>query len=257
LNKVQTISQPSQRDKEATPLLIASVGNTSVRLVLYQATKKVWDRRFSTRDLKPGSLPELPGGCSISLVSVVPKAAEVLIAHYKGHATLRIQAACIQNLPIAYDPPHALGTDRLVNALALKRRFSCGIVIDCGTATTLTVVDGAGVVVGGAILPGLEPSSAALAQFTAQLPAVSVEPVELAWGRDTAGAIQVGLWHGQVGAIAHLVEGMRKQLPPTARVVITGGWSQALAADLPLDYRLEPDWTIEGARLAWLEQVYP
>jgi type III pantothenate kinase len=233
-------------------LTVANLGNTNLRLVSFSGEAIAHDLRFPTTNAA-AQLPPLPPGSPIVLVSVVPAVASVLRAAWSDHPVLVVNADTA-GLPIAYDPPGALGADRLANAAALVAAHGWGIAVDCGTATTLTVVDRQGVIRGGAIMPGLGTARASLVNKTAQLPEVPLEAPETPWGTSTVGSIQTGLVHGHVGAIAHLVARMRAELGPEAPVVLTGGWSTLLRPLLPADFVWAPDLTIDGARHIWERQ---
>jgi type III pantothenate kinase len=96
-------------------------------------------------------------------------------------------------------------------------------------------------------MPGLSTAMASLKRGTAQLPEVPVEATEAVWGRSTRESIQIGVVHGQAGAVRHLVERMAGDMP----VVITGGWAGLMGGLLPPHYRHEPNWTLEGGRLLY------
>jgi type III pantothenate kinase len=230
-------------------LWVANLGNTNLRLVRFSGDNIVHDQRIPTRDAV-GHVPDIPTDAPIVLVSVVPPVADALLVAWQHHPLLVVNAETAR-LRIDYTPPNALGADRLANAAALKARWGGGIAVDCGTATTLTVVDVEGVVRGGAIMPGLGTARASLFTGTAQLPEVPLEAPEGLWGTSTIGSIQTGLVHGHVGAIMHLVTRMRAALPPDLPVVLTGGWSHLLHPQLPSDYLFAPDLTLEGARDIW------
>lgn len=237
----------------ATPLWVANVGNTNVRLARFDGGAIAWERRVPTAEALELA-DDVPIGAAIALVSVVPEAAAELVAAWGDRRLFVVTAAALPALRVAYRPPGTLGADRLCNAIGLLARGAFGVAVDCGTATTLTVVDESGVVRGGAIMPGLATARDSLASATAQLPAVPLEAAIGPWGEDTQGSLQVGLVHGQVGAIAHLVARARAALPAGSRVLLTGGWSGLLAPLLPDDYELAPDLTLEGARAAYSSQ---
>ncbi|HEY9724175.1 MAG TPA: type III pantothenate kinase [Oscillatoriaceae cyanobacterium] len=248
MNETKTITQALPADKEADqPLLVANLGNTHLRLVCFEGETRLFDVRVPSEAAAEAALPDLPAAAAIVLVSVVPEVAARLRARWAGHELYAPSAADFSN--VRYAPPESLGPDRLVNALYLRER-GAGVVIDAGTATTLTVVDGAGAIVGGAIMPGLGTAAASLHAHTALLPEVVPDVVATPWGTSTREALQLGLLEGHVGAILHLLARMEAALPES-RVLLTGGWSAALASRLPSRVERVPDLTIEGARLAW------
>lgn len=77
------------------------------------------------------------------------------------------------------DPYPSLGLDRALALWAAGIRYGwpC-LVIDAGTALTLTGADPEGSLVGGAILPGLGLQAQALADHTARLPKVQWDPAD-------------------------------------------------------------------------------
>lgn len=242
-------------DKAASgiaPLLVACLGNSNLRLALFEGPAKVWDRRVPTGQVDRACLPALPNDCSVALISVVPDLATTLALAWSTHPILNIGAATVR-LASAYRPPAAMGADRVANALALFRGFGAGIAVDCGTATTLTVVDPAGCIQGGAILPGLGTARESLHNETAQLPAVPLIPFPGAWGRNSVEAMQLGLIEGHIGALNHLIARFRPALGDACAVVLTGGWSTLLSPLLADSHIHEPDLTLQGAALAWAE----
>lgn len=178
------------------------------------------------------------------VISTVPATLNIILSQLPGAHVMRETHS---SMPIAYNPPSALGMDRLANALAAKA--NCGapvLVVDCGTATTFTLVDASGTLVGGAIMLGLGPSRDGLARHTAQLPTVPIElPVEVV-GRGTVAAMQSGLVLGHVGAIESLAARMAGRIP----LVLTGGWGPLLHPLLP-GALLDRNLTAEGGRIYW------
>jgi type III pantothenate kinase len=80
-------------------------------------------------------------------------------------------------LMLAYHRPEELGVDRLATALGAQKLYPRKnvMVVDCGTATTLTLLRRDGCLLGGAIMPGAALWAQALAQRTAQLPEVKLQ----------------------------------------------------------------------------------
>lgn len=227
-------------------LWVVNIGNSFTRIARFEADQIVADERVPTG----GQLPDLPTH-PIAVLSVVPTVAKGLLQAWREREVVFLNASHAQDLKIAYQPPESLGNDRLANAYAAYKLLQGGIVVDCGTATTLTVVSGDGTLLGGAIMPGLGTSMKSLARNTAQLPEVPIEPFGGVWGCTTQGSIQVGVVHGHAGAIRSLVERASSELP----VVLTGGWSSLMAGLLPEHYLSEPDWTLHGAKLLYQNGV--
>ena len=80
-------------------------------------------------------------------------------------------------LKILYDYPEKLGADRICNAVAAYQTYGGPLaVVDFGTATSFSVVDGEGAFLGGLICPGLMVSADALVTKAAQLSKVEFLP---------------------------------------------------------------------------------
>ncbi|MBA3725637.1 MAG: type III pantothenate kinase, partial [Armatimonadetes bacterium] len=123
-------------------------------------------------------------------------------------------------IPVLYDPPSAVGADRLANAVAAKALHSTpAIVVDFGTATTFDVVGLEGEYVGGSILPGPIVAMEALFSRAAKLPNVDIAAPKEAIGRDTRGSLQSGLVYGYVGAIDFLAKKIKAELSEKAIVI--------------------------------------
>jgi type III pantothenate kinase len=235
---------PPLPERTDRPVLVFGAGNTHVKLSFWEGERCVDFRRLATTDVETwlaAPRPDWP----VVIVSVVPEVTR-RVAEVWRVPVERILTHDTSGLLSQYRPPEAMGADRLANALALKARgMFPGIVVDCGTATTLTVVDATGAVVGGAIACGLETAAKALWQGTALLGEVPLVAPEGPWGASTVASLQHGLFEGHVGLVRHLVERAREPLGPETLVVFTGGWGEALASRIP-GALSEPLFTLEG-----------
>ncbi len=154
-------------------------------------------------------------------------------------------------LTVAYDPPTAVGADRIANALAAIHRFgSPVVVVDFGTATTFDTVDSEGRYVGGAILPGVLVSMEALARRAAKLPQVALEVPERAIGSNTVDSLRSGIMIGYAGAVDAIAKRIRNELGGTARVVATGGLASAFQGMCEEISEVAPLLTLDGLLLA-------
>ena len=82
-------------------------------------------------------------------------------------------------------------------AVAAVKDHPCPLVIvSLGTATTLTAVDGAGCLLGTAIMPGVQLSQEALREEAACLPEVDMQAPESVVGTNTVDAMRSGLIYG-------------------------------------------------------------
>jgi type III pantothenate kinase len=108
--------------------------------------------------------------CNVAGSEVATSISSLLAGRHSQVSFLHASAeACgVRN---TYEHPRQLGADRwaaLIGARALSD--SACLVVCAGTATTVDLLDAAGVFRGGLILPGFDLMRAALARNTAQLP---------------------------------------------------------------------------------------
>ena len=191
----------------------------------------------------------------IVLSSVVPPLTERLeyaCEHYLGMAPLIVSSDLKLNVTIGYDDPHAVGADRIADAVAAKALFSVpACVIDFGTATTFNAINKAGEYMGGAILPGIGLSADALFQRTAKLTTVELKAPPSIIGRNTTHAMQSGLIFGYVALVEGMVERFREALGQEMLVVATGGHVERIAHLTQAIDKVEPWLTLDGLRIIW------
>ena len=154
-------------------------------------------------------------------------------------------------MEVCYEPPTAVGADRIANALAvLELGPPPAVVVDFGTATTFDTIDAKGRYIGGAILPGVLISSQALASRTAKLPQISFEAPERAVGRNTVESLQSGVMLGYAGAIDALARKIKGELGGQARVISTGGLGKLFVSLCDEVESHHPNLTLDGLRIA-------
>ena len=113
---------------------------------------------------------------------------------------------------------------QFADAVAATNLYPCPlIIIDMGTATTVSVADGEKSFIGGMIMPGLMVSMEALSNKTSQLPQISLDAPKKAIGRNTADCIKSGLIYGNAAAIDGLIGNIEQELGEKCTVISTGG----------------------------------
>lgn len=169
------------------------------------------------------------------IASVNHRAADKLTnwlqAEHTQHAVRRITH---QDSPVAIrvEQPEKVGVDRLMAVTAAQHLVGSepAIVIDAGTAVTVDLL-AENAFQGGAILPGMQMSAAALDRYTDKLPMVQTVGMDTpdAIGRNTLQAMQAGIFWGTVGAVGELTRRLTASLEQTPRIFVTGGDGRALA----------------------------
>ena len=161
-----------------------------------------------------GIAPENIDGAILS--SVVPPINGALIAAVRmitGIRPLVVGPGMKTGLNIALDNPAAMGSDLVVGAAAaLAIHAPPLIIIDMGTATTMTVIDREARVLGGAIIPGVGISLEALANGTSQLPHISLDAPKKCISSDTVEAMRSGSVYGTAAMLDGMIERMEAEL---------------------------------------------
>lgn len=165
------------------------------------------------------------------ICSVVPQINYSLsnaILKYFGQEPLFIQAGIKTGLKLKYPNPKEIGADLIAGALgaATLHPDKDIIIVDMGTATTITAVTKQKEFVGGSILPGMKISAQALATGTSKLPNVEITRPQNACGKSTIEAIQSGIFWGNLGAIKEITREFKKELFKDSEpfVIGTGGF---------------------------------
>lgn len=168
----------------------------------------------------------------IALSSVVPDMLHSLRSCCQKYFRLEpmvLRPGVKTGLKILTKDPREVGADRIADAIGALKLFPDRnrIVVDFGTATTLTAITRNGEFLGGNILPGVRLALEALVEKTAKLPSVEILPAPSAIGRSTVESIQNGLYWGNVGMVKEIVSRMAADaFPDEPPVVIgTGGFA--------------------------------
>lgn len=159
--------------------------------------------------------------------SVVPSVTGTLkraVEKFSGIKAKIVGPGIKTGLSIAIDNPAQLGSDLVVDAVAGINYYPLPlIIIDMGTATTLSVIDESGSYLGGLIVPGLAVSHDSLISRTSQLPKVAFECPRRLIGKNTVECLKSGLLYGGAAQIDGLINRINEDLGEKCTVVATGG----------------------------------
>jgi type III pantothenate kinase len=164
--------------------------------------------------------------------SVVPELNRVLEECgriYLEREALTLRAGVKSGLQVKYTNHQDLGADLIANAVGA---VDCHpgrnlIIVDFGTATSLCAVSKDKEYLGGTLIPGLIIAMEALADRTARLPVVEIGPVGRVCSRDTASAIQGGLFYGTLGMLKELIKRLNRECFPDESVLVIATGEQA------------------------------
>ncbi|MBO4468074.1 MAG: type III pantothenate kinase, partial [Clostridia bacterium] len=130
-------------------------------------------------------------------------------------------------LNIKIDNPAQLGADLVAGAVGAISEYTLPcIIIDMGTATTVSVIDKNGCFLGGSIAAGVRLTLKALCENTAQLPSTQITAPPSVIGTNTTDCMKSGLVFGTAAMIDGLVERIKEEIGENACVIATGGLSR-------------------------------
>ncbi len=159
-------------------------------------------------------------GCIVA--SVVPPLNNIVLSalHKLLHVTpLLVGPGVKTGLNILMDNPGQVGADLIVDAVAGLHYYGAPIImIDLGTATTISVVDKNKNYIGGMILPGVRVSLDSLVNRTSQLPRISLDAP-----KKIIGCMKSGVIIGQASCLDGMIERIWDELGYETNVVATGG----------------------------------
>jgi type III pantothenate kinase len=254
--------------KRSKTLIVIDVGNTNTVCGVFEDDHLIKDFRLSTEIdrtadeyaallmplLKAFNI-DISSPAGVAICSVVPPlnpCFESLAKNYFGCSPLFVEPGIKTGLSIRYENPAEVGADRIVNAVAARTRYGAPvIVVDFGTATTFDIVGPSGEYSGGVISPGLVISAEALFSHASRLYEIDIKKPERLVGRNTAGAMQSGLYYGYVGLVDGILERLFEEIPDVKKVVATGGQAELIAGGSKYIQDVNNNLTLEGLKLIY------
>lgn len=250
-------------------VLVIDVGNTNIVVGAYEGDKLVKTFRISTMYERSSDevgilLTQLLQYYELDILkiedviisSVVPQvmfSLERAVKKYLNSEPLVVNSKLKTGLKIAYDNPAEVGADRIVNAVAVMKKYpGKAIVIDFGTATTFCAIGEEKTYLGGVICPGIKISLDALISKTAKLPKIELVKPEKIIGTNTISSMQSGMIYGYAGQIEYIVTKMKEEMGEgDIRVIATGGMASLIALATDAIDILEPNLTVYGLKVIY------
>lgn len=221
-------------------ILTIDIGNSNIVLGGVQDEKIVFEARLRTEATKTSDQycvdlkilldvykvrpEEIEGSIISSVVPQVLNSFQTAVKKLTGKQSLVVGPGIKTGLDIRLENPGQTGADLVVaDVAALREHKPPLIVIDMGTATTISVLDKTGAHIGGCIIPGVRISMDALTDKTALLPGLQLDQPKRAIGRNTIDAMRSGIMMGTACMLDGMVERMEQELGYKTTVVATGG----------------------------------
>ena len=253
-------------------ILAVDIGNTNIVLGCIEDDKILFEARMATDLIKTSDqycaelktmlslfevAPEdIDGSIISSVVPPVLNSFKTAIRKLTGCSALVVGPGIKTGLNIRMDNPSEVGSDLIVAAVAAIAEYGAPLLlVDMGTATTITAIDESGAFVGGCICPGVKISMEALTGRTAQLPGISLDEPRCAIGKNTRDSMRSGIMLGAASMLDGLLDRMEAELGTKVTVVATGGISKFV---LPLCRRkmiYDRSLMLKGLKLLYARNV--
>ncbi|WP_346838775.1 type III pantothenate kinase [Microbulbifer sp. SAOS-129_SWC] len=241
-------------------ILELDLGNTRGKWRLLRGAETGARGSLTTADLRAGRLPAEWGALRPQRVRVANVAGTAVAAALeqglRAQLDLPVEFARVESrcagVSCAYRDVARLGVDRWLAVLAaFHREPRAALIVDCGSAVTLDLVDNGGRHLGGYILPGLDLMRRALYQDTdaVQVATSRETAMSLAPGRDTAAAVNRGLPLMVLGAIERAYSALAADIGAAPRLWLTGGDGAFIASLCALPHQLVPELVLDGLAL--------
>jgi type III pantothenate kinase len=231
--------------KKAIMILVVDVGNTRVKVAVFEKDtlldhfvfqKELLEKKIATILKKHESLTDLV----VASVGNVEK--EVFMSFEKQLKVHFISKDTPMPFENRYATPKTLGIDRMVLAAGAVLSFpeQNRLVIDAGTCITYDFINSKNQYLGGAIAPGIRLRYAALNNYTANLPLLTLADYQKHEisddcsgfiGNSTEQSIHIGVLNGVVHEIDGFIEQYRKEYSNFI-IILTGGDTDFLAKRL-------------------------
>lgn len=245
-------------------ILAIDMGNSNIKIGVIKADNDIIEERVTTA-LNKTSMEyamdilailrfygierrEIDGA---ALASVVPPLTGIISSAVRkvlGFAPLIVTNQL--KLTVHFDKmkyPEKVGADLVVGAEAAYSHFRAPvIIINMGTATTITVVDETAAYRGGVILPGLRVSLNSLSNNAAQLPYISLESPGRAIADNTVDSMRSGILYGNAGQIDGIIDRMEEELGQKTSLVATGGLARFVVPHCRHDIQLDDALLMRG-----------
>lgn len=244
-------------------ILTIDIGNSNIVLGGVRDSEIVFEARLRTEVTKTSdqycvdlkilmevngvSNQDIEGTIISSVVPQVLNSMRTAIQKLTGKAPMVVGPGLKTGLNILLENPGQTGADLVVaDVAALREHKPPLIVIDMGTATTMSVLDKNGAHIGGCIIPGVKISLDALTDKTALLPGLQLDQPKRAIGRNTIDAMRSGIMLGTACMLDGMVERMEAELGCKTTVIATGGIAKFIVPMCKTPMIYDKDLIIKG-----------
>lgn len=186
------------------------------------------------------------------LTGIIRKAVEKII----GQKPMVVGPGIKTGLNILMDNPKTVGADLIVDAVAGINEYGAPlIIIDMGTATTISVVDKDRNYVGGMIIPGIRVSMDSLVNRTSQLPRIGFDAPEKVIGTNTVDCMKSGIINGNAAMLDGMITRIEEELGYTAKVIATGGLAGVVVSNCKKEIITDDSLLLKGLNIIYHKNI--
>ena len=190
---------------------------------------------------------QIEGGVISSVVPQITNIVRIAAEKILKKEVIVLAAGVKTGLNIKMDNPAQLGADLVANAVAGLNEYPVPfIVIDMGTATTVSVVNSRKQYIGGMILPGIGISLDALTARASQLSGISIDAPKHVIGRNTIECMKSGVLYSNAAAIDGIIDRVEEELGEKTTVIATGGLAKKIISHCKKEIILDEDLLLKG-----------
>ncbi len=246
-------------------LLTVDIGNTNITLGAYDGDVLEFTARLATEQTKTAdqyaveiknllSLYEIGSeeveDCIIaSVVPTVARSVSNAVSKLCHIVPLMLGPGVKTGLDIKIDNPAQLGADLVAGAVGAIASYTMPcVIIDMGTASTVSVLDKNGAFLGGAIAAGVRLTLKALTENTAQLTSIPIEAPKSVIGKNTVECMQSGLVLGTASMLDGILEKIEQELGETPTIIATGGLSKEIITHCKSSIIYDENLLLEGLK---------
>ena len=198
----------------------------------------------------------IDGAIISSVVPSVTNTCKKAVEKYLGVNVKVVGPGIKTGLSIVIDNPAQLGSDLVVDAVAGINEYPAPmILIDMGTATTVSVIDNNKNYLGGMIMTGMAVSTDALISRTAQLPKIAFEKPKKVIGSNTIDCMKSGIMYSNACALDGVIDRIEEELGEKCTVVATGGLSGVVVPLCRKDIILDDDLLLKGLNIIYKKNI--
>lgn len=195
---------------------------------------------------------DVKGAVLSSVVPPVTNTFKRAVEKCFGVKPLVVRPGVKNGLSILIDNPKQLGSDLVVDAVAGINEYSVPlIIIDMGTATTYSVIDGKRNYIGGLITTGMAVATDALVSKTSQLPRFSFDLPKNIIGTNTVDCLKSGILYSNAAGMDGIIQRIEDELGEKCTAVATGGLAGLVVPLCKRKIILDEDLLLKGLMLIY------